>query len=130
MVPVPLGAVKETLTAVELDTVAVPIVGALDFVVTDVDELDETEVPPELVAVTENVYDVFGVNPDTIGIIFIPVKEIDVSIELLLNKNDKGYVLWVVIMVENEYKIHPSLREKLVDTDDPFNDAVICCDTS
>ena len=110
MVPVPLGAVKETLTAVELDTVAVPIVGALDFVVTDVDELDETEVPPELVAVTENVYDVFGVNPDTIGIIFIPVKEIDVSIELLLNKNDKGYVLWVVIMVENEYKIHPSLR--------------------
>ena len=55
IVPVPLGAVKETLTAVELDTVAVPIVGALGFVVFDVDALDATEVPPELVAVTVNV---------------------------------------------------------------------------
>ena len=30
MVPVPLGAVKATLTSVELVTVAVPIIGALD----------------------------------------------------------------------------------------------------
>ena len=67
IVPVPpLGAVKATLTAVELDTVAEPIVGALVIVVTDVDALDETDVPPELVAVTENVYGVFGVNPDTV----------------------------------------------------------------
>ena len=55
IVPVPLGAVNATLTAVVLDTVAVPIVGAPDIVVTDVDELDATEVPPELVAVTVNV---------------------------------------------------------------------------
>ena len=67
IVPVPpLGAVKATETAVELDTVAEPIVGAFGFVVTDVDELDVVDVPPELVAVTENVYDVFGVNPDTV----------------------------------------------------------------
>ena len=55
MVPVPLGAVKETVTAVEPDTVAVPIVGAFGFVVTDVDELDAPDVPLEFVAVTENV---------------------------------------------------------------------------
>ena len=56
IVPVPLGAVKTTLTAVELDdTVTVPIVGAPDFVVTEVDTLDATDVPPELVAVIENV---------------------------------------------------------------------------
>ena len=55
IVPVPPGAVKETLTAVVLDTVAVPIVGALEMVVTDDVELDPTDVPPELVAVTENV---------------------------------------------------------------------------
>ena len=66
MVPVPLGAVKATLTSLALDTVAVPIVGAVGFVVTAVDALDATDVPPELVAVTVNVYDVFGVNPDTI----------------------------------------------------------------
>ena len=65
IVPVPLGAVKATLTAIELDTVAVPIVGALVCVVTDVEALDATDVPPELVAVTEKVYGVFGVNPDT-----------------------------------------------------------------
>ena len=65
IVPVPLGAVKAILTAVELDTVATPIVGALDFVVTEVDALDATDVPPELIAVTENVYGVFGVNPET-----------------------------------------------------------------
>ena len=31
------------------------MVGALDNVVTEVDELDATDVPPELVEVTENV---------------------------------------------------------------------------
>jgi xanthine dehydrogenase molybdopterin-binding subunit B len=51
----PLGAVKATLTAVELDTVAVPMVGAIVRVVTAVDAPDETDVPPELVAVTVNV---------------------------------------------------------------------------
>ena len=66
IVPVPLGAVKAILTAVELDTVATPIVGALDFVVTEADALDATDVPPELIAVTENVYGVFGVNPNTV----------------------------------------------------------------
>ena len=55
IVPAPLGAVKSTLTVVEPDTVAEPIVGAFGFVVTDVDALDETDVPPELVAVTVNV---------------------------------------------------------------------------
>ena len=55
MVPVPLGAVKETVTAVELDTVAVPIVGAFGFVVTDVVELDAPDVPLEFVAETVNV---------------------------------------------------------------------------
>ena len=55
IVPVPLGAVKVTLTAVELDTVAVPIVGEPDMVVTAVDADDATDVPPELVAVTVNV---------------------------------------------------------------------------
>ena len=51
---------------VALDTVAVPIVGALVCVVFEVDAPDATDVPPELVAVTENVYGVFGVNPDTL----------------------------------------------------------------
>jgi hypothetical protein len=55
IVPVPLGAVKATLTAVALETVAVPMVGAFDIVVTAVDALDATDVPPELVAVIENV---------------------------------------------------------------------------
>ena len=55
IVPVPLGAVNATLTAVELDTFAEPIVGAFDFVVTDVDALDVVDVPPELVAVEVNV---------------------------------------------------------------------------
>ena len=66
IVPVPLGAVKETLIAVELDTVAVPMVGAPDIVDTDVDAPDATDVPPELVAVTMKVYGVFDVNPDTV----------------------------------------------------------------
>ena len=49
-----------------LDTVAIPIVGAIGFVVTEVDALDATDVPPELVAVTVNVYGVFEVNPITL----------------------------------------------------------------
>ena len=51
----PLGAVNATLTAVELDTVAVPMVGALGFVVFVGDALDATDVPPELVSVTVKV---------------------------------------------------------------------------
>ena len=51
----PLGGVKTILTSVELDTVAVPIVGELVLVVTAVDADDAVEVPPELVAVTVNV---------------------------------------------------------------------------
>ena len=39
----------------ESNTVAVPIVGGFVNVVTDVDALDATDVPPELVAVTVNV---------------------------------------------------------------------------
>ena len=67
MVPVPpVGAVKDTLTVVVLNIVAVPMVGAFVNVVTSIDSLDETDVPPELVAVTVNVYGVFGVNPDTV----------------------------------------------------------------
>ena len=81
IVPVPLGAVKATLTTVELDTVATPIVGAFGFVVTSIDVLDDTDVPPELVAVTVNLYDVFGVNPDTIIGETVPV---DVSPKLLV----------------------------------------------
>jgi hypothetical protein len=54
IVPVPLGELKAIFTAVELNTVAMPIVGALGFVVTSVDTLDETDVPPELVAETVN----------------------------------------------------------------------------
>ena len=66
IVPVPLGAVKATLTEVELNTTVVPIDGALVNVVTAVDALDDTDVPPELVAVTVNVYGVFDVNPETV----------------------------------------------------------------
>ena len=66
IVPVPLGDVKATLTADVLDTVAVPMVGELDIVVTDVEALDETDVPLELVEVTEKVYGVFAVNPVTL----------------------------------------------------------------
>jgi hypothetical protein len=62
----PLGGVNATLTVVELDTVAVPIIGALGVVVSVVDVIDETDVPPALVAVMVNVYTVFGVNPETV----------------------------------------------------------------
>jgi hypothetical protein len=54
-VPVPLGAVKATLTAVAVNTVDAPMVGELGCVVTEVDAVDATDVPPELVAVTVNV---------------------------------------------------------------------------
>ena len=43
-----------------------PIVGGLVSVVTEDDVPDATDVPPELVAETVNVYDVFGINPDTV----------------------------------------------------------------
>ena len=67
IVPVPpLGTVKATLTAVELETVAITLVGAIVRVVTSVDVLDATDVPPELVEVTVNVYGVFAVNPETV----------------------------------------------------------------
>ena len=55
IVPVPLGEVKATLTTVVLETDAVPIVGAPDIVVTEDDDVDATDVPPVLVAVTVNV---------------------------------------------------------------------------
>jgi hypothetical protein len=55
IVPVPLGAVNATLTAVALETVAVPMVGEPDIVVLVVDADDESEVPLEFVAVTVNV---------------------------------------------------------------------------
>ena len=45
---------------------AVPIVGGPDIVVFVVDALDDTDVPPEFVAVTVNVYGVFDSNPDTV----------------------------------------------------------------
>ena len=64
--PVPLGGVKTTLTEYGPITVAEPIVGALGNVVTDDDALDATDVPPELVAVTVNVYGVFAVKPETV----------------------------------------------------------------
>jgi hypothetical protein len=55
MDPLPIGTVKEILTALELDTVAVTLVGELGAVVTTDDAIDEPEIPPELVAVIVNV---------------------------------------------------------------------------
>ena len=48
--------------------VSLGILNAVIFgnVATVVDALDDTDVPPELVAVTENVYIVFDANPDTV----------------------------------------------------------------
>jgi hypothetical protein len=57
---------KATLTELVLNTVAVPIVGGPGFVIIEFDIPDDTDVPPELVAVTENVYIVFDINPDTV----------------------------------------------------------------
>ena len=66
IVPVPLERLKATFTEVELSIVAVYMDGVLGVVVIDVDVLDVTDVPPELVAVTEKVYEVFDSNPDTV----------------------------------------------------------------
>ena len=66
IVPVPLGDVNATLMEDISNTVAVPIIGAPETVVTAEDALDATDVPPELVAVTVNVYGVFEVNPNTV----------------------------------------------------------------
>ena len=76
IVPVPLSDVNAILTEDISKTVAVPIVGAPDTVVFVVDALDATDVPPELVAVTVNVYMVFDVNPDTVigDVVPVPVK--------------------------------------------------------
>ena len=77
MVPLPpVGGVNATLTTVELDTVIVPIIGELGEVVTELDALDATDVPPEFVAVTVNVYAVFADNPDTVigEVVPVPVK--------------------------------------------------------
>jgi ABC-type arginine transport system permease subunit len=68
---------KAILTELVLNTVAVPIVGAPDMVVTAVDVPDETDVPLEFVAVTVNVYTVFDVKPDTVigeEVVPVPVK--------------------------------------------------------
>jgi hypothetical protein len=49
--------------------VAETLVGAFGTgggVVTEFDADDDTDVPPEFVAVTVNVYDVFAVNPRTV----------------------------------------------------------------
>ena len=77
IVPVPpLGEVKTTLIVVELNTDTVPIIGVSVSVVTEDDADEEDDVPPELVAVTVNVYSVFGVNPDTVigEVVPVPVK--------------------------------------------------------
>jgi hypothetical protein len=66
IVPVPLERLKATFAEVELSIVAVFMDGVLGVVVIDVDVLDAIDVPPELVAVTEKVYEVFDSNPDTI----------------------------------------------------------------
>ena len=52
------------------------MVGEPDIVVTAVDALDATDVPPEFVAVTINVYTVFGDNPVTVigDVVPVPVK--------------------------------------------------------
>jgi hypothetical protein len=54
--PLPVGAVKETVTEVESITVAETLVGALGLVYTIDDAVDELDVPPEeFVAVIVNV---------------------------------------------------------------------------
>ena len=75
IVPVPLDVVNSTLTEFESITVAVPMVGAFGFVVFDTDGPDAGDIPDALVAVTVNVYEVFGVNPDTVigEVRFVPV---------------------------------------------------------
>ena len=66
--PLDAGAVQATVTDVGLATVAVPIVGAPDTVttgVTELDAVDELDVPAEFVAVVVNVYAVPFVKPVT-----------------------------------------------------------------
>ena len=41
-------------------------VGALGVVMTEFDALEESDVPPEFVAVIKNVYAVLPINPDTV----------------------------------------------------------------
>ena len=84
IVPVPLGGVNAILTEDVSNTVAVPMVGAPDIVVIDVDALEATDVPVKLVAVTEKVYGVFGVNPDIIIGDDEPVAITVVVLELLV----------------------------------------------
>ena len=57
--------------------VATTFVGALGGEVEiDDDSLDEADIPPEFVAVTENVYEVLDDKPDTVigEVRFVPVK--------------------------------------------------------
>ena len=49
-----------------LNTIILSIIKSLIFVVTEADDLDTDDVLPEIVAVIENVYDVFDINPDTV----------------------------------------------------------------
>ena len=69
----PVGDVKATLTAVELDTVVETLIGGSGDVYVVVDALDATDIPPELVAVIVNVYAVFADNPDTVIGEVVPV---------------------------------------------------------
>jgi hypothetical protein len=64
---------------VEFNTVALPMIGELGFVVTELVAPDAMDVPPEFTAITVNVYAVFAVNPDTVigDVIFVPVDVID-----------------------------------------------------
>jgi len=59
-------AVNATLAELLDNTVADTPVGALGFVVTEVDAEDAEDVPLAFVAVTVNVYDVPPVNPLTV----------------------------------------------------------------
>jgi hypothetical protein len=63
MVPVPVGAVNETVKDEDVAVPAETPVGAEAIVVTEADAVDGADVPPEFVAVTVNVYGVFEVNP-------------------------------------------------------------------
>jgi hypothetical protein len=49
------------------------MIGALGIVVFTIDGVDAIEIPPELVAVTVNVYGVLDVNPITLIDVDIPV---------------------------------------------------------
>ena len=82
IIPSPsFGGVNPTLISVLLNTIRLLIIGALICVVIEADELDANDVPPELVAETVNVYDVFAVNPITFIGDDVPV---DISPKLLV----------------------------------------------